>query len=375
MRIIDEIYNKLHIPDELLNYYNPTDVLFFDIETTGLNKATTSCYLIGCGYYKNDILNTKFYFADTPQDEYDVLSSFFEFVKNFKVIIHFNGTKFDLPYLEYRAKLYDMPNPLNELESFDLYKEIKPLRSLLFRESMRQKCVEEFLEITRKDTFNGGELIPIYEEYANTGEKELFELLMMHNREDVLGMHKMFPILNYLKLDQATLSYKEHVLSSYTDMYDNEKKEVIITYAIDKYIPKSFSVKNSNIYFKFEADKQQLLIRIPVTSGNLRHYYENYNDYYILTAENTCVHKSIAMSVDKSYKKKATKDTCYSIVDGDFLPQPEIICQNTAGLDYKTRNSFFKITHNLDEELLTRYGTTLLKVMVKSKPKKNKTQA
>lgn len=370
MKIINEKYSELHIPGELFDYFNPTDVLFFDIETTGLNKATTHCYLIGCGYYKDEILHSKFFFADSFEDELSVLNDFFEFTKNFKIMIHFNGTKFDLPYLEYRSKLHNLNNPLKNLTSFDLYKEIKPLRYLIFRESMRQKCVEEFLEITRNDTFNGGELIPVYEEYVNTKEKRLFDLLMMHNREDVIGMHKMFPILNYLKLNQCTLSYEQHKMSTYTDLSGNLQKEIIITYTADMTIPKSFSVKNNAIYFKFEAELKKLLIRIPVISGELRHYYENYKDYYILTNENTCIHKNIAMSVDSGIRRKATKDTCYSIVCGDFIPQPEVISEQSAGYDYKTRNSFFLLPKDWDNDIIDEYGTMLLRVMLKSKPKK-----
>ena len=37
-------------------YYDKSEVVIFDIETTGFAAASTKLYLIGCGYYEgNDI--------------------------------------------------------------------------------------------------------------------------------------------------------------------------------------------------------------------------------------------------------------------------------------------------------------------------------
>lgn len=370
----EEKHEELNIPQEVSDRFEPKDVLFFDIETTGLKKETTSLYLIGCGYYNNGCLCTRFFFGEDTDDELTVLSSFFEFADNFKVLVHFNGTKFDLPYLKYKADKYSISNPLDSMESFDIYTSIKPLRYILFRESMRQKCVEDFLQIVRNDTYNGGELIPIYFEYSQTHSKELFNLLMMHNREDVIGMHRIFPILNYLELSKCSVSYKDNKILTYTDLSGKNRKEMLLMYSFDIALPQSFNVKSKDIYFKFDAANKLLTIRLPIYSGELLHFFDNYSDYYYLPFENTCIHKSIASAVDKSCRQKATKSTCYIVVTGDFLSQENIVFEETAGFDYKTRNNFFKVPEAFDKDMMDKYGHMLLTCMLKAKPRKKYNQ-
>ena len=75
------------------------DLLFFDIETTGFSGEYSMLYLIGCVYYRNNCWNLIQWFADTPDSEKELLETFFVFLKDFTVIIHFNGDGFDIPYL------------------------------------------------------------------------------------------------------------------------------------------------------------------------------------------------------------------------------------------------------------------------------------
>lgn len=53
----------------------------------------------------------------------------------------------------------------------------------------------------------------------------------------------------------------------------------------------------------------------------LKYFYPDYQNYYYLPEEDMAIHKSIADSVDPSYRKKATKNTCYTKKAGIFLPQ------------------------------------------------------
>ena len=372
MIVINETYYEL-FPDKILSgYCDPKDVLFFDIETTGLDKKSTNLYLIGCGFYRDGRLSTRFYFGETPNEEAEVLKSFFSFASSFKCLIHFNGTKFDLPYLDFKALKYNMPNPLKTLQSIDLYHEIKPLRYLIFRESMRQKCVEDFLGIERKDKYNGGELIPIYFKYADTKDGSAFEDLMMHNREDVLGMHKMIPILHMLSLKDTQVSFLSSEKHNYDSLDGTSMSEMILTFSIDCILPASFSVTNKDLYFKFNAVDNTMKIRVPLYSGTKRHYYENYCDYWYLPDEETCIHKSVAMSVDSGHRTKATKDTCYTSVTGIFMPQPSLVFPNSCGDDYKSRNSYFLIPPSFEREITSDYGKALLDNLLVSKPKRHR---
>lgn len=52
---------------------------------------------------------------------------------------------------------------------------------------MKQKSIEQFLGVHREDKYNGGQLIDVYREYLHTHEKFLFDLLILHNADDLQG--------------------------------------------------------------------------------------------------------------------------------------------------------------------------------------------
>ena len=68
---------------------------------------------------------------------------------------------------------------------------------------MKQKSIEQFLGVHREDKYNGGQLIDVYREYLHTHEKFLFDLLILHNADDLRGMPSILP---YFQIMQICLS-------------------------------------------------------------------------------------------------------------------------------------------------------------------------
>ena len=95
------IEKKLLLPDTypLERIGKLEDLLFFDIETTGFSGDRCQLYLIGCTYYSQGSWRLIQWFADTADAEADVLAAFFEFLDGYRVLVHFNGDGFDIPYL------------------------------------------------------------------------------------------------------------------------------------------------------------------------------------------------------------------------------------------------------------------------------------
>ncbi len=91
------------------------------------------------------------------------------FLSGFTQVIHYNGQGFDLPYLAHKYEDYRLPDPFAHMESLDLYRMVRPFRSLLSLSSLKQKDVERLLEIPRKDCCSGKELISRYQEYLGSG--------------------------------------------------------------------------------------------------------------------------------------------------------------------------------------------------------------
>ena len=82
---------------------------------------------------------------------------------------------------------------------------------------MKQKSIEQFLGVHREDKYNGGQLIEVYRDYLHTHEKSLFDLLILHNADDLRGMPSILPILNYADLFESDFTLCSHKLYSYTD--------------------------------------------------------------------------------------------------------------------------------------------------------------
>lgn len=367
MQILDNIFEDTAPLYPIEEFCPREKALFIDIETTGLSKEHTSLYLIGLGYYKGNDFCTKLLFGDEPSEELMLLNSFIEFAKDYTHLIHFNGTKFDIPYLEYKAKKYELGDIFANLNQIDVYQLSKPLRYLLFPTSMRQKCIEDFLNITREDMYNGGELINVYHSYVASRSDSDFNKLITHNLEDVVGMHKIMPILHYLKLKECSLTLKSSIVNEYKDYNDNECKELLLTYSYDTQLPQSFSTKTDTLYLKSNAASCELTFRLKIYSAEMKLFYDNYKDYYYLLEEDACIHKSVAMGLNKNQYKKATRDTCYQRVAGDFIKQPDKIMKPVFRTSLKDKALYFKYPDSFDESLTNELGHELLMVFFNRK--------
>ena len=293
--------------------------LFFDIETTGFVAARTSLYIIGCVFKQNNNWLYRQWFLENHNEEPDVLREFSEFLSNFDTIIHFNGATFDIPYMSQKYARYKQPSPFAELNSIDIYKCIAPCKKLLSLNSLKQKACEEFLGLFREDIFSGGDLIELYKVYAETFDKKLLEVLLLHNREDLSGMLSILPMLNYPKLFSVSPAFKKHSVCSYTSMDGSNSEELFLEFVYPFEIPVSFKYcAEHNILMSFEGSS--LKMRIPIHSAELKFFYPNYKDYYYLPVEDCAMHKSVSQFVDKAFRQKATAANCYSKKSGNFIP-------------------------------------------------------
>ena len=75
-------------------------LLLFDIETTGLSPSSSFIYLIGVLFYQDSSWKIKQWLAQSPEEESDLLTAFSEFARNYRVLIHFNGDAFDIPFVK-----------------------------------------------------------------------------------------------------------------------------------------------------------------------------------------------------------------------------------------------------------------------------------
>lgn len=177
-------------------YFTPSSV-FFDIETTGFSAARNQVYMIGYAYKTEDKLCITQLFAEDPSEEPKVISAFLDFLSCCDTLISFNGSSFDVPFLKGRCAHYKMPERLDSLQHLDIYKQLSKYKNILKLPNLKQKTIEEFLGISRDDTYSGGDLIPIYLNYAKNPSEEACTFLKLHNYEDIAGMPRLLSMLAY----------------------------------------------------------------------------------------------------------------------------------------------------------------------------------
>ena len=166
MRISEETLENFSITYPLEKLAPLDNILFIDIETTGFTARSSYLYLIGCAYYLAGKWRTIQWMAENYNQESDILKAFFEFSKHYRYLIHFNGNNFDLPFITQKCEQLSLPYSFDSFQGIDLYKRIAPYKFFLKLPNCKQKTLEQFLGIDRKDVFSGGELIGIYHDYV-----------------------------------------------------------------------------------------------------------------------------------------------------------------------------------------------------------------
>ena len=332
MKMLEFYYEGLSPLDNLTKLAPKDDLLFFDIETTGLSKLKNHIYLIGVGYYTQDGLNIIQWFAENESEEPLVLKEFINFTSSFSNLVNYNGKSFDIPFTKERLNKYGLTMP--ELSSIDIYTYVKPYKKILSLSDLTQKSIEQFLGISREDKYNGGELISVYKKYSylatlNTESKEkktYFDMLILHNKEDVLNMHYLTNIIDYSDIFNANICFKEYCDNEYNDYFGNKKRELILAGLHNcNTIPKSFNTftncESGSYIMNFQNDGQ-LKIRIPITEQELFFYFDNYKDYYYLPSEDMCILKSMAGGISKENRENAKKENCRIKLKDIFIPLP-----------------------------------------------------
>jgi len=332
--------------------YLPPDLqakraLYFDIETTGLSAQSSYVYLIGCAYKEDDTYFLTQWMCTEPAEEKELLRLFFEKAKEYDLLLHYNGTGFDLPFLEKKAKRHCLTYPLQDLESLDLYTVARKYKNYLPTEDLKLKSMERFFGFTRTDTFSGGDLIEVYAQFLglyrlneltnHSKEQEVTALghvLLLHNAEDIKNLPSLTVLLflQNLSMELTVERLQPALPNALAD--DPELREALSKI---KLTPKAVSVDYAfpfilptrcELCLPFDdrmititlSKNGHVMVLLPIYSGELKYFYPNPADYYYLPLEDCAMHKSVASFVEKEYRKKATAATCYTKKAGAFLP-------------------------------------------------------
>jgi uncharacterized protein YprB with RNaseH-like and TPR domain len=181
------------LPDflEVADGTSPTEMVFMDIETTGLaGGAGTLAFLVGTGSFDDEGFIVRQYFLPDPSGEAAMLEAALGEMESAKSLVTFNGRVFDVPILQSRAALrLRRLDALTRPAHLDLLVHARRLwRGRM--ESCALRCLEtDLLDVRRSTEDVPGGLIPyLYREYLRTNDPSLMAGVLYHNVQDVLSM-------------------------------------------------------------------------------------------------------------------------------------------------------------------------------------------
>lgn len=303
------------------------DLLFFDIETTGLSPKTSHVYLIGLIQYNPDAscFEMTQYLAESeePSEEIQVLESFCRVALTKNCLVHFNGSSFDLPFLKHRCKALHLTESLSQLPSLDLYRELLSMPAF-FRQmpDHKQKSFELLIGYPREDQLSGKEMITAFQEYAKTKDSSTLNLLFLHNEDDLKGMLALTSLgsLKQLLNGSCQITDVQELQEPNLDLDGAMETKLLFSLSLETPVPVTLSANAEFCYITVTENKVK--IKMPLYEGTLLYFYPDYKNYYYLPFEDEAIHKSIAAYLEPSHRQKATATTCYKKISGKFLYAP-----------------------------------------------------
>jgi uncharacterized protein YprB with RNaseH-like and TPR domain len=176
--------------DERIATCNPAELLFIDIETTGLARGTgTYAFLVGVGRSTPEGFRLVQVFLRDPVEEAAQLATLSEYVQPVGALVTFNGKAFDIPILNARQ----ITNGYEPLCSSVPHLDLLPLARRLWRARLESRALgsleTNILGASRTEEDVPGWLIPqMYFDYLRTGDARPLKGVFYHNAMDVIAM-------------------------------------------------------------------------------------------------------------------------------------------------------------------------------------------
>ena len=160
-----------------LAYAFPEDTIFLDIETTGLSRYYDYITLVGLSRGASYYVHLR---GSDPRPLIDAINSA-------KIVVTFNGSLFDLPFL------------VHEFGDLRIPKIHVDLRFLARRVGLNggQKVLEDKLAIKRPEEISDvrGESAPVLWHRFRRGDEDSLRKLILYNYSDVHGMKEIFDVV------------------------------------------------------------------------------------------------------------------------------------------------------------------------------------
>lgn len=293
---------------------------FLDIETSGLCKQKSCILLIGLGIYENHVLTHHTWYLENPEDEVQLIIQCINKFKSLTKLYTYNGSSFDLSFLQSRAECYGLSFLLSSRLTHVDFKKL-PLFKAFLGPTLTRQAIESKLQYKRHLQSSGRQLAQSNTLYLNTKQTVYKTLMASHHKEDLESLIVMYSFyrflssfqhahLNHHSLEPDTLILSLHLSSSYP---------CDLSLCLDDFL---LNYKKDTNYITLSLSPQKLTLKQPL----------NPKDYFVVN--NTLMHHSLAQFIPSSAKKKATKKDAYIERHDTFIPHPNGIWQNSENHTY-----------------------------------------
>jgi uncharacterized protein YprB with RNaseH-like and TPR domain len=180
--------------EELVGFFPRSDLVFLDLETTGLS-AIHPVFLVGVFYFAGQIPLVQQFLAEDYAAEKAMLYAVETLFSRFQVAISYNGRSFDVPYLKGRMQYHGLkwrgfPYQL------DLLRQTRRYFKGELPDYRLTTAGSRLLAEVREDTISGREVPERYHCFVETGDPRWIQEILLHNKEDLLTMAGLVKVIS-----------------------------------------------------------------------------------------------------------------------------------------------------------------------------------
>lgn len=233
MYIYDEIFEESFYSDQIFDYYYKDSLVFgddrakigiFDIETTGLSPNNCQVIMGALLTSAPGGVRVRQFFTEDEGEEEQLLVAYKAALDEMDVLVSYNGDGFDFPFLKKRLARHMLSDSFDKVFSLDLFSVLHKhsnLREII--PNLKQVTVEEYMGLrdSREDTIDGGKSVELFFKYLANQSEELKEIMLLHNRDDVLQLQRLLWIFDKLNIHKIAYHKGFPVL--------HEEKKMLIT--------------------------------------------------------------------------------------------------------------------------------------------------
>lgn len=187
----------IELPDTFLDALSENEIsgihperwAFLDTETTGLAGGSgTYAFLIGVGRITRKGFEVRQFFMREYAEERSQLAALEAHLREFDVLITYNGKSYDQPLLETRYRMTRSKPPFTRLRHLDLLHGARRLWKLRMESCKLTHLEQQILGVCREGDLPG-HLIPyVYFEYLRAREATQLVPVFHHNAIDILTL-------------------------------------------------------------------------------------------------------------------------------------------------------------------------------------------